>query len=568
MEKAFRILLIAFVFLLIIKSIIAITIPSPSIFSDEYYYSKLARSFFFNHEFSIHNESNLLYPPLYPIAISSAYLFSNMKDVYLLMKIINVLLISSIIFPIYFLLKEFLTKKQATISSIVISFFPPLFLMPIYIMAENLFYPLILWTIFLLYKSQKGNSWLYPILTGIFLGLSFLTKVLGVALFLVPITFVIINKLLKKQTISFSKLLVIYLLAILIISPWIILTGLERGFTLQGILGVYAKEATSLTRHANFTTTFINWLFSYMAYILAAIGIIPLGLLLTRKLSNETKPLAYILLLTIAAFLLVVAYTSSGGPQDKNFPWVSGRPIGRYIEGVIPLALILAYLCIVSMQKSVNKILIYASAFLLSIFTAQLTLSSLFPINNTSLTLLGVGKSILGSLLYKSFSPNPDFSWLLFITISAIIVTFSLILMYITAFRKISIRFLHLFFLIIFIGTIVLGYVAIHYNITHYWQNNEQLQLSAWINSNNNIVNPRMLIDENYPGKLGKGSSSLYETDGKYTSSIIGFWLNGEITIGNVKQANNVDYILTKEKLSKKLLKETPSGIKLYKNED
>ncbi|HLC63416.1 MAG TPA: glycosyltransferase family 39 protein [Candidatus Nanoarchaeia archaeon] len=573
MKKYAKILLFGFIILVLVKLLLVLAISSPSIFSDEYYYSKLARSFFFNNAFSIHNELNTLYPPLYPIAISSAYIFTDMKDVYLLMKLINVLLITSIIFPMYFLLKEFLSRKQAVVSSLVISFLPVLFLMPIYIMAENLFYPLIIWAIFFLYKSQKEKSKLYPGLTGIAIGLCFLTKVLGITLFLVPISLVILNKFLKKQTLSFSKLAIIYIFALLIISPWIIFAGMENGFTLQGILGVYAKEATSLTRHSNFTLTFINWIFSYLAYIIAAIGIFPLGLWITRKIPNEKKPLAYLLITAISLFLLVVAYSSSGGPPDPVFSWFSGRPIGRYIEGIVPLALILAYLLIESSQKEfIKKKHIYITSLVVSLtaaaFIAQLTLASLFPANNISLTLLGVGKSILGRLIYGSLSANPYFSWLLFLTLSAIIVIISSILIYIWALRKLNIKHLHLFFTAIFIITIFAGYAAIYYNTTTYWQNNEQLQLSEWINSNNKITDPKLLIDEYYQGKLGKASSALYERDGKYTSSIIGFWVNGEITIGNIQQSDDFDYIITKGKINKKLLRETPSGIKLYTNEN
>jgi len=567
MEKPTKILLLGFIILVLIKVAIALTITSPSIFSDEYYYSKLARSFFFQQEFSIHNQSNLIYPPLYPIAISSSYLFTDMNLVYAFMKILNVLLITSIIFPVYFLLKEFLSKKQAVISSFVISFLPALFLMPIYIMSENLFYPLICWTILFLYKSQKEKNPLYPILTGVLIGFCFLTKILGITLFLLPISLLILNKLLKKQTLSFSKLATIYLFALLIISPWIILKGLEDGFTLQGILGVYAKELTSVTRHSNFASTFFNWLFSYAAYLIAAIGVIPLGLLFARKIPQEKRPLAYLLFLTISLFLLVVAYIASGGPPDPNFPWFSGRPLGRYIEGIAPPALILAYLLRGSSQeKFIKKRYMYIISLIAAVLISQLTLASLFPANNISLTLLGIGKSIMGKLIYGSFSANPSFSWLLFFIMSAIILIASLILVYTGAFRKINISSLHLFFAAIFIMTIFTGYAAIYYNTTHYWQNNEQLQLSGWINSNSQITHPRILIDENYPSKIGKDSSSLYERNGKYTSSVIGFWINGEITIGNIKQPQGFDYILTRDEMNKTLLKETPSGIKLYKN--
>ncbi len=121
-------LLWLYLVLVITKVILAYFIPAPSVFSDEYYYIKTARSFFFNKEFTVHGTITSKFPPLYPIILSPSYLLNDMKTIYFLMKIINAILLSSIIFPIYWLAKEFLDENKAFLITIITSLLAPFLL--------------------------------------------------------------------------------------------------------------------------------------------------------------------------------------------------------------------------------------------------------------------------------------------------------------------------------------------------------------------------------------------------------------------------------------------------------
>src|SRR3989344_1467164 len=106
MRKDINKLILIFILLVIAKSLLSSFILAPSEFSDGYIYSKIARSVFFSQEFSVH-EISVDHVPLYPIILSPAYLFQDMNNVYLFMKIINAFISSLIIFPAFFLAKEF-----------------------------------------------------------------------------------------------------------------------------------------------------------------------------------------------------------------------------------------------------------------------------------------------------------------------------------------------------------------------------------------------------------------------------------------------------------------------------
>ena len=110
-----------------------------------------------------------------------------MQYVYLFMKLLNALLSSLILFPAWLLAKEFLDEKSAFLAAIVISVMPSNFAFAPFIMSENLYYPLFLFSVFAIYKAVISEGYKWTIIAGIFVGLSYLTKVSGFALLFVGI---------------------------------------------------------------------------------------------------------------------------------------------------------------------------------------------------------------------------------------------------------------------------------------------------------------------------------------------------------------------------------------------
>jgi len=575
MNKTYKTLVLAFVLLILIKSILVLGVPAPSIFSDEYYYSKMAQSFYSSQEFSVHGEKVSVYPPLYPIILSPAYLFQDMQTIYSVMKLINVLLTSLVIFPIFHLSRKLMSEKRALIASIAISIFPPLFLFPIYLMSENLFYLLILFSVLCLYNTIKTDKPIWAALTGFFIGVCFLTRVSGIALFGLPILAFLIKKMFirpKNQPFSLKCLLIVYLFLALTISPWLIPRIIENGLSLPGVLGVYSKEVTSLTRHSNFFSTFINWLLAYPGYLILAIGVIPAYLIANSIKSIKDKDALLVLLLPISLFLLITVYSSTGGNQEiiKGFFWFATRPLGRYIEVVAPLLLILAFQGISS--KTSSKL--YTKTFWiiilpLTLAASQLTMTSLFPANNLSLTFLSIVKIGLSKLIYGEFVISTLFSWALFLSMGLVILAISIISLILIRKYKDRVNLKTIFLIAVFLVSIAINYPLIVYNSNEYWFKQDQMQLGLWFNEHNDLKNPKVLLDENYPGKIEKTNQNfIYQKFGQGSSSVLGFWINGEIIVGKTTPENlsKFDYTITKDKLNLGLLRETKSGIRLYKN--
>ena len=71
------------------------------------------------------------------------------------MKIINTTISSLTLISAYLIAKEFFNKKESILLAISIGLFPNIFSFSPYMMSENLFYPLFLFTIYLILKSYQ-----------------------------------------------------------------------------------------------------------------------------------------------------------------------------------------------------------------------------------------------------------------------------------------------------------------------------------------------------------------------------------------------------------------------------
>lgn len=182
--------------LVIIKSILAIPFQTPWIFADEVVYDNIAQNILGGTLFS-DLEYCQTYPPGYSAFLSISYLFSGDKAViYHTMLIINAILTSSIIFPSYFLLKKYISQKQALLGSVLVSVLPAVTHYSFVLMSEVLFIPLTMFSIWFLHEAFQNNNWWWEFLAGTSIFYLYFTRetglVFGVAL-LIALAFFVFN---------------------------------------------------------------------------------------------------------------------------------------------------------------------------------------------------------------------------------------------------------------------------------------------------------------------------------------------------------------------------------------
>ena len=175
-----------FIFSIAIKLAILWTIQSPHIVFDESNYYVIAKQIWEDRDFHINMHPFPQYPPLYPFLISP--IVGCIEDKILsfhCILVLNAFLSSLIVLPAYYLAKEYLNENDSIIVAFLTALMPPSFIYSLTIMAENLFFPLFLTSVYFMTKVYKTDNFKNNLLAGIFITLSILTKLIGLVLAIV-----------------------------------------------------------------------------------------------------------------------------------------------------------------------------------------------------------------------------------------------------------------------------------------------------------------------------------------------------------------------------------------------
>lgn len=560
--RSSRWLLWIFLALVLVKTLLSFFVASPTIFGDEYEYAKLAWSIFHHGELRVNNMPASTYPPLYPLALSPAYVFRDMELVYFIMKIINALLSSAIVFPMFFLLRELFKERTARYGALLTGLAPFSFATAPYIMSENLFAPLFLASVYFLFMSFLHRKKHHVILAGAFIGLTVLTRVIG----LVLLIGIAAGALASARGTKWRNLITgswIGLIAGLIIAPWIIWTYVAQSKTVVSLFTstiVAQNYSYGLIRSLIY---FLVWCAMHLSYLFFASGGV-LGLYFLHRPADdhERQRLLYWIILVMIAAVVAVLSKRALNLGIKELTMISefpGRIIGRYLDFLLPLVITGGFLGFNSARKRLSKMFIAAA-------TAVVALGSflfyypLLPFNNLSLSLLGAFKTGLAYMFTKEIAVD-YVTPLAFGILVLLAVGSTWIILYLMRRGVLTMRGIFLFTGLFFVASSTVSYAASIYN-SQQWNTDEQLSLGRVVNQFNN---GRLLVDERYCGArvTRNDPESLCTRGGRLTFA--GFWTTREVLVSSVENARTGDYIVTRDLLHEQLLRETEHGIRLYK---
>lgn len=578
MKSNLKFLIIFFVILVLIKIFLVLFIPMSTAFSDDHQYLKMARSFFFNQNFKAYDVEGIQFPPLYPILISIAHIFNNSIYVYFAIKVINALLSSLIIIPSYLLAKDFLSEKNSKIFTIIVALLPFGFSYNSYILTENLFYSLFMFSIYFIYRCLAYNKRRDILLAGLFTGLALLTRLHGVVL-IVALGVLFVWDLFKKKV--NYKIILIALIATILYSPWfvrnlIVFSNLPELHSAN----IYSWEVSNaFLRDSIFHSVypFVTWLITYSgALILSSLIIFPLFLFYKSK-DNKLNKLK---LLSFSSIIITLLIATNHHLRADNYfykisEWIffSGKLIGRYVDFVIPLIILIGFIGLIYYKEDLkkNKNLINISLILiLAISSLHFISRSLFLPNNPSLIWIGVIRQIIGYLFYSNSLFYVDNSVLPNASLASLIIIPLLLIIIFLIISKLFIKLkLSKIFVILALFLILLNItnVAVASYNARSWYETPQVKLSLWLNDYDKDKSAIVLIDDRYPGGINKDNQTmLYVKTDIAAYTIIGHWLNKDIFIGNIKDLEDVNYVISRDsKLNLELLKQSENGIYLYK---
>jgi hypothetical protein len=136
----------------IVRFAAALLVTSPSIFTDELTYWSLARSFHHGAHFFAYNNPYDIPAQLYSILLSPLFGTGSSTIVYIFAKLLSSLMLCAVVFPAYFLAREIVNHREA-LAVAILSLLVPGGIYTATVMAENLFYPVLVLCAWLAFRT-------------------------------------------------------------------------------------------------------------------------------------------------------------------------------------------------------------------------------------------------------------------------------------------------------------------------------------------------------------------------------------------------------------------------------
>ncbi len=322
---------------------------------DEMTYFDMADSFhrgFFSIAQSHH------YPPLYPLYFMPALVFGSFT--FSGIKLLNVIASSSVIFPVYFIARHFMDRKQSLLAVLLTCLIPYHLVFPRRILSENLFFPLFIWTVLITFAKPKNARMRLPwdLLNGTMLAVLYLTRYITLA----AIPFFVLAwwvkpfegepGLFKPGWKKFGHLVGMGAALLLAFSPWLI-AGLREGVNLKLVLGFGVASKTDPAQLTLYNL--VTWMALYASYyVLVAAPVLNLLLaavtqLDLKKWREDLGRLIFQVLSLMAGFYLAVTRHSWRAFYNRDAP---SKIMGRYLIVYSLLYIILAVVILSKFDRS------------------------------------------------------------------------------------------------------------------------------------------------------------------------------------------------------------------------
>jgi glycosyltransferase involved in cell wall biosynthesis/4-amino-4-deoxy-L-arabinose transferase-like glycosyltransferase len=312
----------------IVHLALALRIHSPWIMVDELIYSDMARSFADTGHFLIRGE-HADYGPVYPLLLSIPYkLFGPIVDVYRGARIVNVLTMTSVVFPAYLLARRVVRPATALAAAALAVAVPDL----VYtgtLMTENAFYPIAIWLALALVAALERPTLLRQVLVLALCALAFLTRAQAVAfvpaVLTAPLLLAWIERGRPRRLAAWKPLYGLVAAAAVVL----LAVQFARGASPSALLGGYS--VTSSTSYRAWPA--ITWIVYHVAALSLSIAVVPVAamIVLVANARHLDRPLR---IFAAASVSLVVWLTIEVGVFASSY---SFRVEERNLFYVMPL---------------------------------------------------------------------------------------------------------------------------------------------------------------------------------------------------------------------------------------
>ncbi len=341
----YKIVMLYLISILVYGKIVSVFTCTVHTFVDEELYLALAKSFHYQGSFLVDGVPVSYTCVLYSLLISLAYYFYTPDKILFVMRFMNVCVMCSAVFPIWFMAKKALCKEKSVFLLSAFSMLLPFMFNTAYIMQETLSYPLFLWTLYFMtasYDAKEKRKNIYIMAGACFSVLCFFTKTY---LFFIP---VIVNLcyLLDKQKKEKLKAIICYDLSYVVFAGVMYLYVLYvNGFVTGG--NHYSTQFSNLFPiGAKTIICGISCCVITLSLFIVNTGILPFGVLLQgrKKLGQGLRWLCDFCIL--ASVFLVVEIIFLVVLTEEGVTLIPHKFLFRYFQILFPPIFLLFFKCV------------------------------------------------------------------------------------------------------------------------------------------------------------------------------------------------------------------------------
>jgi hypothetical protein len=358
-------------------------LPGPIVMIDELGYKAAAESFF---RFGDFDKLLSGYRPiqgniLYQTIISFSFHFG--QHFYIVSKAINAVMISTAIFPAFFIAKCFVNGKLSLLAAIMVMLIP-YNLYSNYIMTENLFFPLFLCSLFFVFRYIYLNNYVDAIMGGLSVALLFLTKPHTLAL-IVALIFVTGILAIFSKHFSISKVSAVESFAIIIFSMImfyvVIFLLMKNRISRSEVFGMYSSYGWDIiTKPVNMRESLGGLLRLIVGHLtgflfLYGIPVVVVMISIVQSFKNKDYKSFVFLLWGSVIFLAFFAMTLKFASDFRALENMMRMNV-RYYFIVFPFFLI----AFIVFLKKVDQSRLNAAAFILTSAFVGVALSTVFRV--------------------------------------------------------------------------------------------------------------------------------------------------------------------------------------------
>ncbi|MBQ6886188.1 MAG: glycosyltransferase family 39 protein [Lachnospiraceae bacterium] len=338
---------------------------------DEELYISMARSFHYEGVFE-KNGNILDYScVLYSMILSIAYYFYSPENIMYILRAINVIIMLSSVFPIFFLGERIFKNEKNALFACAFSLFLPTMMNTAYCMQEVLAYPLFLWAIYFIYSEIEKDKILSvskeSIVITVLSIVCYFTKTYMIFIPLVYFGLILLEATRKKRISVWKKL--------------ILLGGIAVFLYILGKYGIiYINNGATGTNHyaAQFSWLFpITWetiiaaigcITVYVASLLFYWGVLPVILPLCNLKRYSEKDKKFFCFLFLSICVLIVEIVISIVLTEEGNVLVPKKLLYRYFQ-IFEVPLLMIFVKEIESLEIPKKILaVYRGVFGILVF--------------------------------------------------------------------------------------------------------------------------------------------------------------------------------------------------------